>query len=638
MKNHIATKIADFLSNYSPFNYLTYSELLQLATHVKVLYLEKNKILFQINEPCHADFYVVESGAIGLSITSDAEDTLIDKCDEGDSIGIRPFYAKNNYLMSAKARQETTVYAIPLEIFHSYVINNQKMLNFFLESFASNTRNPRDREHPGTLVSENIILKEPQTDIQYFQSVQYSKTPLLAFPETSTHEIARMMTDQLSGSVIIVQNEMPIGIVTDKDLRSKIATGNYPISTPASKVMTSPVITVQENLSLAEAQLYMLKYNVDYLCVTEDGTDRSPIRGIVSENDMVMAQANNPGVLIKEVKRSQNAKDLKRSREKLAELIQTSITKDIPVSHIMNIAGEINTAITRRAIELSILEMGSPPVKFGWFAIGSQGRNEQLLLTDQDSFLIFEDVPAEKYRETRDFFLRLAKRTTIILEKIGYQLSPDGAVASNTIWCKPLTDWVSQFNNWMNTPGENTDNINPIFFDYEMVFGDSSIEDNLSDNIFKNAKGNKLFFDYLGNDVLKKPPPFNFFRQFNIEEDGEHKNLFDLKNRALTPLIDAARILILHQNAKSINNTFHRFKELATLDPKNAELYLNAAESFLIFAEFKTIEGITNENSGQFINLEQLSKTDKIKLKNAFQPLREIQELIKNRFKLTYFS
>lgn len=638
MKNPIASKIADFLSNYAPFNYLSYPDILELAMQVKVLYLEKNKILFQINDSCHSDFYVVESGTIGLSVTSDAEDTLIDKCDEGDSIGLRPFYAQNNYLMTAKARNESTIYAIPLEIFHSYVIKNQDILNFLLESFASNTRNPRDREHPGTLISENIILKEQQTDIQYFQSVQYSKTPLMASPETSTQEIARMMTDQLSGSVIIIQNEMPIGIVTDKDLRSKIATGHYPISTPASKIMTSPVITVQEDLSLAEAQLYMLKYNVDYLCVTEDGSDRSRVRGIVSENDMVMAQANNPGVLIKEVKRSQNAKDLKRSREKLAELIQTSITKDIPISHIMNIAGEINTAITRRAIELSILEMGSPPAKFGWFAIGSQGRNEQLLLTDQDSFLIFEDVPAEKYREVRDFFLRLAKRTTILLEKVGYQLSPDGAVASNSIWCKSLTDWIKQFNNWINTPGENTETINPIFFDYEMVFGESSIEDYLSGNIFKNAKGNKLFFDYLGNDVLRKPPPFNFFRQFNIEEEGEHKNLFDLKNRALTPLIDAGRILILHQNIKSINNTHQRFKELAIIDSKNAELYLNCAESFLIFSEFKTFEGLKDDNSGQFINLEQLSKTDKIKLKNAFQPLREIQELIKNRFKLTYFS
>ena len=135
---------------------------------------------------------------------------------------------------------------------------------------------------------------------------------------------------------------------------------------------------------------------------------------MLTENDLVVAQANNPGVLIKEVKRAQTPKDLKRIREKLTELIQTSIHKDIPLSHIMNISGEINTAISRRAIDLAILEMGSPPARFAWLSIGSQGRKEQLLLTDQDSILIFEDVTPEKYREVKDYFLSVIIRPSKI--------------------------------------------------------------------------------------------------------------------------------------------------------------------------------------------------------------------------------
>mgnify|MGYP002759899412 FL=1 len=169
MKNPIAERIVDFLKNYPPFNSLNYQELLHIATEISVLYLEKNKILFQIGDVCHDSFYVVASGAIGLSVTSDAEETLIDKCDEGDILGLRPFFAKNNYLMTAKAREESIVYAIPIAIFQPYVIANQDILSFLLESFASNTRNPYDQEHRGTLISENIIYKEQQADIQYFQ-------------------------------------------------------------------------------------------------------------------------------------------------------------------------------------------------------------------------------------------------------------------------------------------------------------------------------------------------------------------------------------------------------------------------------------------------------------------------------------
>lgn len=638
MKNPIAERIADFLKNFPPFQSLAYAELFHIASEIRVLYLEKGKILFQIGDVCHDSFYIVASGAIGLSVTSDAEETLIDKCDEGDILGLRPFFAKNNYLMTAKAREESIVYAIPLKIFQPFVTANSNVLSFLLESFASNTRNPYDQEHRGKLISENIIYKEQQADIQYFQSIHYSKEPIMASQDAIVKDIAQMMTDNIIGSVIIKNGNLPIGIVTDKDLRSKIATGHFPITTVASKIMTSPVITVPEDLSLAEAQLYMLKYNVDYLCVTEDGSDKSAIRGIISENDLVVAQANNPGVIIKEIKRAQTAKDLKRIREKLTELIASSIQKDIPLSHIMNISGEINTAISRRAIDLAILEMGSPPARFAWLSIGSQGRKEQLLLTDQDSMLVFEDVAQDKYRDVKDYFLKLARRATSTLEKVGYIPSPDGAVASNIIWCKSLIDWIKQYNTWINTPGETTDVISTIFFDYEIAFGESAIEEALTEIIYKNAKTNKLFFDYLGNDALKKPPPLGFFRQFLVEEGGENKDTFDIKSRALTPLIDAGRLLVLSQDIKGVNSTYMRFKQLAVADSRNSELFLNCAEAFLTLSEFRTVEGLKNDSNGQFINLEELSKTDKVKLKNCFIPIKEVQELIKNRFKLTYFS
>ncbi|RRJ93521.1 DUF294 nucleotidyltransferase-like domain-containing protein [Flavobacterium macacae] len=638
MKNPIAERIADFLKNFPPFQSLAYAELFHIACEIRVFYLEKGKILFQIGDVCHDSFYIVVSGAIGLSVTSDAEETLIDKCDEGDILGLRPFFAKNNYLMTAKAREESIVYAIPLKIFQPFVTANSNVLSFLLESFASNTRNPYDQEHRGKLISENIIYKEQQADIQYFQSIHYSKEPIMASQDAIVKDIAQMMTDNIIGSVIIKNGNLPIGIVTDKDLRSKIATGHFPITTVASKIMTSPVITVPEDLSLAEAQLYMLKYNVDYLCVTEDGSDKSAIRGIISENDLVVAQANNPGVIIKEVKRAQTAKDLKRIREKLTELIASSIQKDIPLSHIMNISGEINTAISRRAIDLAILEMGSPPARFAWLSIGSQGRKEQLLLTDQDSMLVFEDVAQDKYRDVKDYFLKLARRATSTLEKVGYVPSPDGAVASNIIWCKSLTDWIKQYNTWINTPGETTDVISTIFFDYEIAFGESAIEEAITEIIYKNAKTNKLFFDYLGNDALKKPSPLGFFRQFLVEEGGENKDTFDIKSRALTPLIDAGRLLVLSQDIKGVNSTYMRFKQLAVADSRNSELFLNCAEAFLTLSEFRTVEGLKNDSNGQFINLEELSKTDKVKLKNCFIPIKEVQELIKNRFKLTYFS
>ena len=635
MKTPVAERVADFLKHYPPFSSLSYEDLLNIAGHSKVLYLEKNQILFKSGDATHSDFYVVKDGAIGLSVTSDAEETLIDKCDEGDIMGLRPFFAKNDYLMTAKAREESIVYGIPISAFQPYVTGNSHVLGFLLESFASHTRNPYDKERSGKLISENVIYSEQVTDIQYFQPIKYSKNPITANPDDVLKFLAKTMANSSIGSVI-QENQLPLGIITDRDLRSKIATGLFPIDSTAEQVMTSPVVTVPENISVAEAQMMMLKHDVGHLVVTRDGTDKSAVTGVISEHDVVAAQSNTPGVLLKLTRRATQSKELKYVREKITDLVQNSIDTNIPVSHISNIVAEINIAITRRAIEIAVERIGSPPpVRFVWMNIGSQGRKEQLLLTDQDNALVFEDVEADHYDAVKNYFLDLADKVTRILNKIGYEYCPDGLMASNPQWCKSLTDWIKQYNTWINTPAEKSVELSTVFFDFDFVYGVPAIEDVLTESIEKNINRNKKFFAYLATDTLKNPPPLGFFRQFLLENDGEHKDSFNIKNRALEPLVDAARVLALSQNLREVTNTYHRFKRLADIEPQNAELYEECAEAFNTLMRFRTVEGLVNSSNGKYLNLNELSKSDKLKLKNCFQPINDIQDLIKRRFSLT---
>lgn len=639
MKNPIAERIATFLKQFPPFSSLPYEDLLRIANMTKVIYLEKGQTLFKGGDATHPDFYIVKDGAVGLSITSDVEETLIDKCDEGDIMGLRPFFAKNNYLMTAKAREDCIIYGIPIAGFQPYVTGNSNVLGFLLESFASQSRNPYDKERSGKLISENVIYSEQVTDIQYFQPIKYTKNPITANPEDILKFIAKTMANSAIGSVIIQENQLPVGIITDRDLRSKIATGLLSIDVTADKVMTTPVTTVPENISVAEAQMMMLKHNVGHLCVTRDGTEKSAVTGIISEHDVVAAQSNTPGVLLKQTRRATRSRELKYVREKLTDLVQNSIEKNIPVSHISNIVAEINIAITRRAIELAVEKIGSPPpVRFVWMNIGSQGRKEQLLLTDQDNALIFEDVPADEYDTVKNYFLDLAEKVTYALSKVGYEYCPHGLMASNQLWCKSISGWLKQYDTWINTPAEKSVELSTVFFDYDFVYGVPAIEDILTEHIEKNINRNKKFFAYLASDTLKNPAPLGFFRQFLVENDGEHKDTFNIKNRALEPLVDAARVLALSQNIKEITNTYHRFKKLADLEPQNAELYDECAEAFNTLMRFRTEEGLTNGSNGKYLNLNELSKSDKLKLKNCFQPINDIQDLIKNRFSITYIS
>lgn len=638
MTNSIADRVAKFLKEYSPFCYLNENELLQVALSIGIINLEKHKILFQIDDKLHDSFYLVASGVVNLSVISDAEETLLNKCYTGDVFGLRPFFAKNNYKMTAKAREESIIYAIPISVFRPFVAQNPQVLDFLLESFATNTSNPFDKENRGKLITDSAFSENQSTDVQYLQSLSYNKTPLKVLPSAIIKDTVVLMNDNLATSVIVIDNNLPIGIVTDADFRSEVASGRIQITETIRKIMTSPVVSVPENVSLAEAQLLILKNNVSHLCVTSDGSNKTELKGVISEHDLIVAQANNPGVLIKEIKRARTHIELKLVRQKLTEIIQSSITKNIPLPHIYNISGEITIAIIKRAVELAILDLGSPPARFAWFSIGSQGRKEQLLLTDIDNILIFDDVTQDNYIAVKDYFIKLSTRANAILEKVGYSFCIYDHMASNTNWCRSISDWTKQFNIWIKTPIDNPNSKNSLFFDYEFIFGDNKFQELLDDILLKSTKNNTLFFDYLGNETLKKNAPINFFNKLNLEETGIYKGKFDIKNRAIMPLVDGARLFAISLNLKSTKNTYFRFKQLAMLDPKHREIYLNCGDAFLILSKFRTLEGLKNDNFGDYINVEELPRIDKEKLKNALGPMKDFEDLIKDRFQLTQFS
>jgi len=207
-------------------------------------------------------------------------------------------------------------------------------------------------------------------------------------------------------------------------------------------------------------------------------------------------------------------------------------------------------------------------------------------------------------------------------------------MASNPKWCTSLTHWKQQFDNWILKPDESGILLSSIFFDYEFIYGSQDLTDKLTKSLFKTLNTDNYFLNRLAKDIIDKPSPVGFFRQFIVEQDGEHKDFFNIKIRALMPLIDAARILILSHKVSTSNNTLQRYKKLAELEPQNKDLFNSCERAFRTLLKFLTEQGILNGDSGKLIQLESLTKTEKLKLKRAFKPIKEIQELLIFRFNL----
>lgn len=636
MKNTISHRVADFLKGFPPFSFLHQKDLEKLSEQISIVYKDKDAVIFAENEKTHDSFYVVHKGAVALKKSQ--KNAVLDMCDEGDIFGLRPLLAQENYIMEAVAYEETILYAIHIAVFKPYALENRTVGNFLIESYASNTRNPYSDIHKDKLYGDDLVHENHHAERDSFdlQPIKYSKKIVTCGPSTTARDIAKIMTKKKVGAILIVDEMLPIGIITDKDLRNKIVTGDYSILTTAETIMTKPVITYPKKMTVTEAQMAMMKSNISYLCLTKDGTTNTKAVGILSKHDVMVALGNNPAVLIKALKRAKKAKEIKPIRARIMQLLQGYLDQNIPMTLISKIITELNEACTTRVIEISLEKMSSPPpVKFAWLALGSQGRSEQMLHTDQDNAIVYENVSDVFKEETRVYFLKFAALVNKGLFEIGYDYCPAEMMASNPKWCMSLEEWKSQVHHWITNPGKNEVLLSFIFFDYSLTYGDAVIVDELSQSIFENVKANPIFYVHLVSGALQSPSPTGFFRQFLVEQDGANKDHFDIKRRALMPLTDAARVLILSHSVKSISNTAERFEKLAELEPNNRELYLSCSYSFKALLKFRTKQGLLHHDSGQFIALESLSKMEKIKLKRTFKTIKELQELISIRFNVS---
>ncbi|MAU72775.1 MAG: nucleotidyltransferase [Pseudozobellia sp.] len=636
MKNTISVRVADFLKNYPPFNELRSKDLEVLSQEIKIIYKVKDAIIFSEDEKAHEHFYVVHKGAVAL--LKKPNESMVDLCDEGDIFGLRPLMANEDYKMEAKAYEESILYAIPIANFRPFTKSHDGVANFLMESFASNTRNPYSIGRKGKLFQDgpeaNDAPKEG-SDFLDLQSVNYSKKLVTCTPNTTLKTVALSMTKKKVGAMLILKNKLPIGIITDKDIRNKIATGEFPITAKAKDIMSSPVITYPKKMTLAQAQMAMMKSGISHLCITSDGTPNSEAIGIISKHDIMLELGNNPAVLMKAIKRAGKYKKIKTVRRGIMSLLQGYLRQNIPLTLISKIITELNDACIKQVISIALEKMEEqPPVKFAWLALGSQGRSEQLLHTDQDNALIFEDVPSEDLQVTKEYFLLLSKQVTQGLNAIGYEYCPADMMASNPEWCLSISEWKERTLHWITNPGRDEVLLSSIFFDFNRSYGESFLVDELTEHIFETTQKYPIFFVHLASGALQNPSPSGFFRSFLVEEDGAHKDFFDLKRRALIPLVDGARVLVLSSQIKSINNTAERFEKLAELEPNNQELFLACSYATKALLKFRTRQGLLHNDSGRFIALDTLSKEEKIKLKRTFKTIKELQELIKIRFKV----
>lgn len=643
MENTIPVRIYDFLKGHPPFQLFDKNTLLSLSGQAIVQYRPKGEVIFQQGTMPGGLIYVLKEGAVHLFHEENGAQELVDQCDEGELFGLRPLLAADAYALTAIAAEETLLYAIPVEPFREAAEQSPGVLMYIASNFASGWQRRTTPESKGKIFIDTASTGADALQLIEIQPIDQSRPPVVCTPEQPIQEAAGIMTEKEVGSIIIVNEQRhPIGIVTDKDLRKKAATGRVPIGAPVSEIMSQPVITAHPSITVADVQMRMVQHKIHHLCLTEDGSNGSPIVGVITEHDLLVVQGNNPAVFLREIKRAKTTSELMHIRERAEQLLEKYIRQEVAIAYIATIITEINDALIQRVIRLAEQRIEDenrqpPQARFCWLTLGSEGREEQLLRTDQDNALVFEDVPEQEYETAKSYYLQLSRHVTTMLHECGFEYCPAEMMASNPKWCMSLREWKEQFSRWMLEPDPQSVMLCTVFFDYRPVYGHSELSEALTAHIFSIIEQEKIFLSFLAKNALENPPPLTFFRDFMVERSGEHQHEFDIKARAMMPLTDAARVLTLYHKIPTVNNTFRRFETLAQREPANRELYEQAADAYEILMRYRTLQGLKQRNSGRFFNPSELSKMERILLRNSFRPIQDLQSLLKTRFQLGFF-
>ncbi len=621
--------LIDFFEKTLPFSELDRNVLNQLALGGLVDFYPKGQIILQQDASRVDKLYLIQKGAVKIyRVNPDKSSALVDHRGEGSSFGAVALISGSKSTLTVEAVEDTFCFLIGKEPFLETLqhdpIFSQHFFRGISDGIVDKAYSELRRVKVGMRADEAFhlfsrrikdVIKKPAEFIGGSESIRIA---------------AKKMTDLEIGSLLVTNSsEDVIGIITDKDLRTKVVAEGLNVTEPVEKVMSFPVLKVSAADLCFEALIEMMNRQVHYLSVEWNGK----MVGVVTDRDIMVIPGNSPLDLLRQVGSQRSIEGLYELSERAPLVVRSLIEEGAKASHITRVITVVNDHILERLLDLMKNEMGPAPVPFCWMVTGSEGRKEQTFKTDQDNAIMYED-PGEEWETVKAaklYFRRLGNKAIEHLVACGYPLCKGQMMASNSRWRKPYAVWVGYFDSWMST-AEPMETLNAkIFFDFRPAYGSADVADRLREHLTERAQHSKFVIRHLARDFIEAQTPLSFFRNFMVEKDGEHKNRFDLKLRGLVPFVDFARMMALRYGIKE-TNTLERLQMLAVLGHMSEEMVRETVEAYEFIMQvrlahqLKMIEAGTTPHN--FVDPAQLSDLERMTLKAAFDVINRLQTFV----------
>ena len=604
------TVIVDYLQQCSPFAALP-DELLNWSAHrIQICYHRKGEVLDVAS--AENGLRIIRQGAAELR---DSRQQLLERLAEGESFNLVGLNAEHT-AVKATFIEDTLVYFLPAADYRQLRERHRGFDRFFHSQRGRRLRRAaRYEPEPGTMMRP--LRQMMSANVRSVMS------------QTSIQDTARLMSKRRISSVLVIDDGNLRGIVTDRDLRSRVVAEGVPLSAPISLVMTRDPFVISADATVFDATLMMTQKGSHHLPVM----DEEKVVGVVTASDLMLARQDDPVYLVQHISRQQNIGGMKDVVANLPNLFVEWVGSGIRAEQVSRILTAISDAITRRLIDLAIERFGDPPVAFCWLGFGSQARSEQLLGADQDNGLLIDDSARGGDLQ---WFRQLAEFVCDGLNDCGYSYCQGEVMATTDSWRQTLEGWCNTVKEWTRTPTPDAVMRVSIFFDLRTVYGDHTLCRKLQQFMLEQASSNTIFLAALAENVLANSPPLGLFRRFLVERNGEHKDSFDLKKRGVIPIVDMMRIHALAHKITAVN-TGERITELARDGVMSIGDSRNLRDAFDVIMQLRIKSQSAQLQKGEpvsnYCNPDQLTTLVRRQLRDAFTVVHDSQEFIRINYR-----
>ncbi len=629
---NVIEEVIDYLRKVPPFQFLDEETLKTITKDVSMEFYPKGTTIVYQGGPLGEHIRVIKKGGAKVSLGfSEADEVIIDYRGDGDLIGYLALFDSGASRANVVAVEDTICYLLKLDIIAELIKTNPAVREFFHKSFLSKFLDKAYKEiHRKSLpysVGGNIFFTTPIEELA-------TKKVITASPDISIQEAANIMSQRkISALILSNSNNTPVGIVTDRDLRDKVVAKGRSLSDPIKDIMSPPIIRADAKEYGFEALLKMIKHNVHHLLVIKDGS----LKGILTNHDLMLFQGTSPVALVKDIENQQSIEGLVPLSKRVDNIVGLLLKEGVRSGDIGRVISEINDRLIRKILEIAEQKFGDSPVSYCWIVFGSEGRKEQTFKTDQDNAIIYEDPVSDADNETiKEYFAEFTVFVREALLRCGFPPCPADYMASNPRWCQPLKAWKRNFSNWILVPTSEAILNSIIFLDFRPVYGDFNLSELLRDYVIYLLREQKVFLGHVANMAIKNMPPLGFLKTFVVEKSGEHKDQLDLKTKGIAPIVDIARLFALEKRIRE-TSTLERIEALRDkhqIIKEHGDELEHAFEFIMLLRIQNQFEQIKERRQpNNFINPDRLSNLERRTIKEAFQVVSNVQDLIIERYK-----